>query len=159
MTLERIRAFQVSAAVVETTDQALMNAGKSGHELFVLWTGSVYKERFLVEHVYVPNQSSYRSDEGVHVRVEADDLNLLNRWLYDNHQILAVQVHSHPHDAYHSATDDAYPIVTVLGGLSIVVPDFGRSGIRSSRTVGYRLSSKGWVPLDSASLSILELIS
>jgi hypothetical protein len=53
-------------------------------------------------------------------------------------------VHAHPTDAFHSPTDDTYPIVTTVGGLSIVVPDFARRGVLTRGTVAYRLSSAGW---------------
>jgi hypothetical protein len=35
------------------------------------------------------------------------------------------RIHSHPHKAFHSATDDANPAITHEGALSIVVPNFG----------------------------------
>jgi hypothetical protein len=55
-----------------------------------------------------------------------------------------VQVHSHPTEAYHSETDDTYPIVTVRGGLSLVVPDFGRAGLLGDGVACYRLGFSGW---------------
>jgi hypothetical protein len=36
-----------------------------------------------------------------------------------------VQVHTHPFEAFHSRTDDAFPIVHTRGFLSLVIPDFG----------------------------------
>jgi hypothetical protein len=36
-----------------------------------------------------------------------------------------VQVHTHPGAAFHSPTDDAYPMVPSLGFLSLVIPNFG----------------------------------
>lgn len=35
-----------------------------------------------------------------------------------------VQVHTHPFEAFHSATDDAYPLLGDAGFLSLVIPDF-----------------------------------
>lgn len=35
------------------------------------------------------------------------------------------RIHSHPCEAFHSATDDSNPILTQQGALSIVVPYFG----------------------------------
>ncbi len=156
MTLEAVTVFEVPSSVIDASDEALRKAGGSGHELFVLWTGSLSDHRFTIQHVYVPQQRSYRGEEGLHVRVEADDLNLLNRWLFENRQALAVQVHSHPRDAYHSATDDTYPIVTALGGLSIVVPDFGRAGIKSARLAVYRLTKGGWELRDRSLIKVLS---
>ena len=35
-----------------------------------------------------------------------------------------VQVHTHPGAAFHSPTDDAYPLIHQTGFLSLVIPDF-----------------------------------
>jgi len=35
------------------------------------------------------------------------------------------RIHSHPCEAFHSATDDAYPIVATPGFYSLVLPRFG----------------------------------
>jgi hypothetical protein len=78
------------------------------------------------------------------VRVEGDELHRLNVWLFENHEELAAQVHSHPTEAYHSGTDDTYPIVTMRGGLSVVVPDFARAGLRGDGVANYRLGKSGW---------------
>ena len=40
----------------------------------------------------------------------------VNRTFYEQGLTLAGQVHSHPADAYHSDTDDAYPLMTLIGG-------------------------------------------
>lgn len=64
-------------------------------------------------------------------------------WLYDNGQRLGAQVHSHPTRAYHSDTDDAYPIATQRGALSLV-PHFATDGIRGRGVATYRLTASGW---------------
>ena len=147
MSLQNVMNFSVPGAVVDTTDVSLRAAGEEGYELFVLWTGVRSGVHLEVEHAYIPDQHSYRGSEGLHVRVDGKELHDLNRWLYEHHQTLAAQVHTHPTDAYHSETDDAFPIVTALGGLSIVVPYFGRDGLRGSGVVGYRLASNGWLEI------------
>jgi hypothetical protein len=38
---------------------------------------------------------------------------------------IRVQIHTHPTEAFHSAIDDAFPIVHAVGFLSLVIPDFG----------------------------------
>jgi hypothetical protein len=38
---------------------------------------------------------------------------------------IRVQVHTHPGAAYHSATDDEFPVIHTPGFLSLVVPNFG----------------------------------
>ena len=143
-TFESIREFVVPADLCDTTDRQLREAGLDGNERFILWSGIIQGDRLLVTTMHCPKQTAYRLARGLCVRVEADELHRLNVWLYENTERLAIQVHSHPADAYHSDTDDAYPMVTTLGGLSLVVPDFARYGVRGRQTALYRLSATGW---------------
>jgi hypothetical protein len=103
----------------------------------------------------VPRQRSYKTPDGLIVRVEGEALHKLNVWLYEKRQLLGVQIHAHPSAAFHSATDDAFPIVTALGGISIVAADFCRSGLLTAQTAVYRLNASGWaeVPLKLVEVS------
>jgi hypothetical protein len=54
-----------------------------------------------------------------------------DRWLNDFWFRLAqenlgirIQVHTHPGAAFHSPTDDAFPIIHTIGFLSLVIPNF-----------------------------------
>ena len=143
-TFESINEFVVPADLCDEADSQLRRAGLDGNERFVLWSGIVRDDRLLVRTLHCPKQTAYRLASGLCVRVEADALHRLNMWLYANAERLAIQVHSHPTEAFHSDTDDDYPMVTTLGGLSLVVPDFARYGVRGPKTALYRLSSTGW---------------
>lgn len=144
VTLGDVAHFVISRHVADQTDIALREAGLQGAEMFVLWTGHVSNGTFTAAGTYVPGQVAHRLPEGLCVTVDADELHKLNLWLYDKQQTLAVQVHTHPGRAYHSTTDDTYPIVTQRGGLSIVVPDFAVGGVRGPGTATYRLGDSGW---------------
>jgi hypothetical protein len=145
MTLEDLDLFWVPASIVRETEQALRRAGKDGFELFVLWSGFRQQTAFSVQAHHVPRQNSYRLNEGLLVRVEGDALHALNTWLFRNGQTLGVQVHAHPTRAFHSETDDSFPIVTALGSLSLVAPDFGRRGLLIDDAAAYRLAARGWI--------------
>jgi len=144
MTLVGIDRFQVPSEVVKQTEEALLRAGSEGYELFVLWSGHQRGPLFQVHTPHVPKQTSYRLQSGLCVRVEGPELHRLNVWLYEAGEILAVQVHAHPGKAFHSATDNTYPIMATLGGLSVVAPDFCRRGLFTRGTAIYRLESRGW---------------
>ena len=148
-TFESLRQFTVPRIICDETDVQLREAGRDGAERFVLWSGIVEGNSFHVRTMHVPRQRAYRLSEGLCVRVEGEELHRLNVWLFEHRERLAVQVHSHPTDAYHSDTDDAFPIVTTRGGLSLVVPDFGLTGVRGPRTALYRLGMSGWDELGS----------
>ena len=145
MSLVDVDAFRVSADLVAKTEEQLRKAGRDGYELFVLWSGIIEDRVFLTRAAHVPRQQSYKTRDGLIVRVEGEALHKLNVWLYDKGQLLGAQIHAHPSDAFHSPTDDTYPIVTALGGLSIVAADFCRNGLLTPETAVYRLDKPGWV--------------
>ncbi len=144
MTLVDIESFIVNREILAETQTALMRAGEEGFECFVLWSGDVSDRRLHVRTAHVPAQDAYKTKSGLLVRVDGDALHALNCWLFEHSQTLAAQVHAHPTSAFHSDTDDSYPIVTTLGGLSIVVPDFARHGVFTRGTRTYRLGPAGW---------------
>jgi hypothetical protein len=149
VSLATVEIFRVSESIVQETEEALRTAGAQGYEAFVLWSGKAAGEAFDVLTAHVPKQTSYKLEDGLCVRVDGSELHRLNIWLYETSEILGIQIHSHPTDAYHSTTDSTYPIVTLLGGLSLVVPDFGRRGLRDSGVAAYRLEPHGWKELRS----------
>lgn len=159
MTLVSLGTFRVTADLVDETEASLRAAGKKGYERFALWTGRAVDDVFTVDHLYVPDQDSMKLDDGLCVRVDGVALHELNVWLYQQQQVLAVQIHTHPDSAYHSETDDTYPIVTTLGGLSLVVPRFCRDGLMCRDNALYRLTGSGWARLhrnDAARLLQVE---
>lgn len=155
VTLETINLFRVPAWIVRETEAGLRGAGVQGLELFVLWSGVVNDRTFEVRTQHIPKQTSYRLELGLCVRVEGDELHRLNRWLFDTGEMVAVQVHAHPSDAYHSTTDDAFPIITTIGGLSIVAPNFCRDGLLGPGTMAYRLRAMGWDELNAMDIGRL----
>lgn len=156
MSLADVERFAVPATIVADTERSLSHAGRDGYELFVLWSGTQVGAVFRVRSGHVPKQTSYRLKSGLCVRVEGEALHNLNAWLFQHGETLAAQVHAHPTDAYHSETDDAFPIVTTLGGLSLVVPDFCRAGL-FPQSAAYRLGADGWLQ-DSAIDRLIEVV-
>jgi hypothetical protein len=148
MTLSQLELLSVSRTIVHKTEGHLRRAGRRGLELFVLWSGTLGASEFTVHTVHVPPQTDYRMKSGLMVRVDGDALHQLNSWLYEHREVLAVQVHAHPTNAFHSDTDDTYPIVTATGSISIVAADFCRDGLISDASAVYRLGENGWDELD-----------
>lgn len=152
--LEDVDRFVVSREHVAQTQRALRKAGRAGYELFVLWSGVTTGKEIHVRTCHVPRQTSSKTRSGLLVRVEGQALHDLNVWLYEHRETLVAQVHAHPTDAFHSDTDDSFPIVTTLGGLSLVVPDFARRGVLNSDAAAFRLSRQGWDPV---SLDVIQV--
>ena len=132
------------ADILEKTETSIRAAGREGCELFVLWSGRGNGATFRVRSAHVPRQTAYRTEEGLLIRIDGDALHQLNAWLYENDEELAVQVHAHPGTAFHSDTDDSFPVATTVGSLSIVAAEFCRHGLIDETTAAFRLTKRGW---------------
>lgn len=141
-----VATFRIPTALVAGGHELLRLAGDEGYERLVLWAGRRHPTSpatFEIVTAFAPAQVLVRSEDGVGLHVEPAELLRINRALYADRLQLAGQVHSHPADAYHSETDDACSVVTIAGGLSLVVPDFARAPFHIATTAVYRLSSAG----------------
>ncbi len=151
-----VREVRVPRELADTAREHLRSAGAKGCEAFVLWAGRADGERFDVLATLVPRQTAHRAPSGLLVEVGEDELFRINVWLYENGMQLIAQLHAHPGEAYHSGTDDAYPIMAQAGGLSLVLPDFAVRPFDVRDLAAYRLlPGRGWVRLSEAEITTL----
>ena len=144
------------AGEVAQSSTALKLAGEQHSEGIALWAGYQKEDVFLVTNLVIPRQTGYRGDDGVCAVIEGPELRRIGLELYKAGRQLFAQIHSHPTDAYHSATDDEYAIVTTMGGLSLVVPDFAIRPFDLDEYATYRLSEKGsWEEISLGDVSRL----
>jgi proteasome lid subunit RPN8/RPN11 len=146
--LDNIQRIIIEPGVIMTTLRVLQDFGVHGCEGLVLWVGEVTEALARITRAVVPNQNPIKSEGGVGYFVNSDTLFELNRKLDDTGLRLIAQVHSHPSEAYHSNADDRYAIVTANGGLSLVVPDFGKAPPDPTLWAVYRLSNGCWSELN-----------
>lgn len=72
------------------------------------------------------------------------------------HRSVKAQVHTHPGRAFHSATDDEWPIVSQPGFLSLVVPDFAAGAPSLERAWIGQLGPEGkWKELSCVSEAVV----
>lgn len=141
----------VPRSCIDDTYAHLRCAGLGGNEGLALWVGRQEGGRFSVTQAFIPKQRHIRTQDGVCVMLEADELHRMNVWLFKERLTLMAQVHSHPGRAYHSGTDDAYAVATTVGCLSIVVPDFASAPFDISRLATYRLDARArWIGVPPA---------
>jgi proteasome lid subunit RPN8/RPN11 len=126
----------------------LYKEGRKHREAVALWAGIREGDSFYVKRTIIPVQSASSFEDGLIYVVKGEELHRISLDLFDSGMQLIAQIHSHPGEAYHSDTDDAYPIVTVAGGISIVVPNFATGGLKLSEWAIYRfIPDRGWTPL------------
>lgn len=126
--LSDIEKFRVYSDTLDTTLEWLAEAGRHGNEAFVLWAGRRAGSTLEITRAIKPRQTPRSTPDGLLVHVAGDALTEVNMFCYQQGEVVAAQVHAHPTHAFHSTTDDQYPLVTLLGSLSVVVPYFARKG-------------------------------
>jgi hypothetical protein len=108
----------ITEDILRTTFQILRDCGRGHTECAVFWSGPA--NNALVDGVEHPIHE--RSPFGY--EVETNWLTDFCKRLGSSNRSVKVQVHSHPTIAFHSTTDDTWPIVSQPGFLSIVIPTF-----------------------------------
>lgn len=156
--LSDIERFRISGDTLETTLAWLAEAGHHGNEAFVLWSGRRAGTTLEIRRAIKPRQTPQCTPDGLLVHVAGDALTEVNMFCYQHGEVVAAQVHAHPTEAFHSTTDDQFPLVTLLGSLSVVVPDFARRG-REDIDTWTRVRLVGDRTWATAPPEILEVVS
>jgi hypothetical protein len=157
--LDTVRSITIDRSVVDNTLRTLQTFGAHRLEGLVLWLGAIEPGRAHVLEMLTPEQHPVSDEEGVGYFVSGETLFQLNKALAKTGLRLIAQVHSHPKEAYHSETDDRYGIVTADGGLSLVVPNFGRAPADLSSWAVYRLDHGTWQELSAEEVRALFVMS
>jgi hypothetical protein len=135
-----VKKFEFNKKSLEQAYSFLKAAGKESFEAVALFAGSIEGGHAIIKEAILPLQKSYKLESGLMYAVDGKELHRINVWLYENKMSLLAQIHSHPKEAYHSETDDEFPIVATIGGLSIVVPNFAKGNLNHMNWAYYRLS-------------------
>jgi hypothetical protein len=144
MNFERINKLIISSKIIDKTLLFLQKNGLEYHESICLWVGKSKGDLFEIKEVIFPKQiNKYFSYE-----VSSDEVDRLNIKLYKEGLRLIAQIHSHPHLAFHSNLDDKFPLMTTLGGFSIVIPNYGFVSGNIDEFEIYRLTKRGWVEIN-----------
>lgn len=151
MNLLDIRIFVIPPELAANSISVMQRAAQAGDEIFIALAGRREADQFLFRRGIVPRQTCHHTPRGLLVTIDGDALFELNRDAHAQNELLAGQIHAHPDSAYHSQADDDLALVTVAGGLSLVVPDFARGGLAGvSRWACFQLQpDAAWKPLGS----------
>ncbi len=144
---ERLR---VAGDVLPATFRVLRDCGQAESECAVYWTGPGAGNT--VDGVEHPAHT--RSAFGYEVQ---------NDWLTDFWKRLAVtrrsvkvQVHTHPGRAFHSQSDDHWPIVSQAGFISIVLPNFAGQPTLEDAWIGVILSDGRWRRVSASEVLVMS---
>lgn len=111
--------FDLPAAFLQETIAQFRRCGVGRHECQALWISPWASPQSISKVIHPAHSAS-----PVGFRLDDDWLGMFWRNLSSDGCGVRIQVHTHPGSAYHSATDDAFPIISTPGFLSLVFPRF-----------------------------------
>jgi hypothetical protein len=115
--------YSIAGGLWVDTFATLKGCGAGRRECQILWVGpwaDLGQVSRVVHPVHAANGGGFQLDE-----------TWLNAFLFDlarRGEGVRVQVHTHPGSAFHSKTDDDWPIVHTPRFLSLVIPRFATKG-------------------------------
>lgn len=111
--------YTLPRPLLEETFAHFRDCGRGSRECHSLWLSSWDSPDTIARVVHPKHRS--------HVGGCVVDNAWLNTFWVELAEInmgVRVQIHTHPAEAFHSASDDAFPIIHRAGFLSLVVPNF-----------------------------------
>ena len=143
-------ALRLAASILASSFQIFQNCGRGECECAVFWTGPAGDD--MVDGLEHPIHK--RSPYGY--VVDSDWITALWKNLAASRRSVKAQVHTHPGEAFHSATDDHWPIISEAGFISIVIPDFAAGAPSFDRAWVGRLRADGqWQQVRSVQEAVL----
>jgi hypothetical protein len=116
--------YRLSRRILDETFAHFRSCGRGKRECQILWVSRWEAPEIITKAVHPEHEA------------HLGGFVLDDRWLNDFWFTLAqenlgirIQVHTHPGEAFHSATDDAFPIIHTTGFLSLVIPNFALGSI------------------------------
>ena len=131
--------LRVPASLLTSTYRTLQECGRGRNECVVYWTGPV----MLLDLADGHDHPDHRRSPGEY---EIDTKWLTHYWfrLSKEQRAIRAQIHTHPGLAFHSATDDQFPVVSQPGFISIVIPSFAMGKILDDIWVGKLETDGRW---------------
>lgn len=112
--------YYVPRRLFEETFDCFQRCGRGLRECQALWL-SAWDDETRISRVVHPMHAAGLG------HFQLDDGWLTRFWLQlaDWKAGVRIQVHTHPGEAFHSPTDDEYPIIHSVGFYSLVIPNYG----------------------------------
>jgi len=130
--------YRVPIAVLAESFAHFRRCGAARRECQVLWV-SPWASAQVISEVVHPKHRSH----GDGFELDPNWLNAFWMKLADCNCGIRAQIHTHPRDAFHSRTDDTWPIVHTPGFLSLVIPNFGMGGVNLAGAFLAELNTEG----------------
>jgi hypothetical protein len=116
--------YRLSRGILAETFAHFRGCGGGERECQVLWVSPWEAPETITKVVHPEHQAHLGG-------FVLDDRWLNEFWFTLAQEKLGIrmQVHTHPGEAFHSPTDDAFPIIHTTGFLSLVIPNFALGSV------------------------------
>jgi len=111
--------YRLTQGMLESTFEQFRRCGRGHEECQALWVSS-WDNPETISGVVHPKHAAHFGG----FVLDDDWLNTFWLELGNINSGIRVQVHTHPREAFHSETDDKFPIIHKPGFLSLVIPNF-----------------------------------
>jgi hypothetical protein len=111
---------KVPFELVNQTLVQLQAVGRRHSEHVLFWLGKRQNGLICIQKIWTPEQQAGRA----FFEIPEHSMQALFDELRRNRLIVAAQIHTHPHEVFHSWADDTWAIVRHAGALSLVLPYF-----------------------------------
>lgn len=139
--------YRIPAALLVKTFDLLRGCGGGRRECQVLWMSS-WSEPANICDVVHPQHLAHSGG----FQLASDWISRFWLDLARTGRGIRVQVHTHPHEAFHSRIDDDYPIIHSVGFLSLVIPDFAYGPVGFDRAYLAEIDPEGcWCEVKTSS--------
>jgi hypothetical protein len=126
----RVSKYLIPHAVVHETELFFRSLPSS--EAIAYWTGVFNGGEAEIRSYIFPQMLSGHYEE-TYGHVDLKTAFAVGRLVHQRREFLMIQLHTHPIEAFHSLTDDRYPISHRVGFISIVVPFYGQLPLNDQR--------------------------
>jgi hypothetical protein len=129
----------IPAHFIADTFAIFRDCGGGQRECIVYWLGPINLPD-IVDEIIHPHHVA------IHSGYEIDDqwLTELGFELAKRQKSVRIQLHTHPQEAFHSATDDHWALVHTPGFLSLVIPDYATGPVTLEDAFLTERIDRGW---------------
>jgi hypothetical protein len=148
-TFKEISKIILPSSCLNKAYKQMRLAAMQGQEAVALFAGVVENSIFHIIETIIPGQVSPPLKAQWCSLVPEQERQRILAWLQENEFELIAQIHSVPRQACLATPNQAWPLIRIMGGISIVVPDFALAPANPGTWAVYRLvSDNKWIALD-----------
>ncbi len=142
------KMLRVPVRLLNETFRVFRDCGQGRNECVVYWTGPA-------DFADVVDQADHPVHHRSPMEYTIDDAWLTRYWFHlgQARRVIRAQIHTHPGAAFHSITDDEFPVISQASFLSIVIPRFAQGTISFDDAWVGQLNAKGqWLAVPHGSV-------